>query len=252
MNPYHFSGKTVLITGGSYGIGLATAAAFVEQGARVIIADSTANPEALSRLHSQGAKVDFLPCDVSSDHEVRTLLRQIDFEYGGLDYAFNNAGVEGESGSTHLCSVSNFDRVMQVNLKGIWLCMKYTIPLMMRQGKGAIVNNASVAGLVGFAGSPAYVASKHAVVGLTKTAALDYAKVGIRVNCVCPGIVRTPMVDRYTQHDPERMQQLSDAEPVGRLGEPSEIAHAVMWLCSDGASFVTGQALAVDGGWVAQ
>jgi NAD(P)-dependent dehydrogenase (short-subunit alcohol dehydrogenase family) len=148
--------------------------------------------------------------------------------------------------------VENWDKTIGINLKGAWLCMKYEIPEMLKTGKGSIVNCASVAGLVGFSGIPAYVASKHGLVGLTKNAALDYAKTGLRVNAVCPGVIRTPMIDRFTGKDKEVEKAFESMEPVGRMGEPEEVADAVVWLCSDGASFVTGQALAVDGGWVAQ
>ncbi|MFT5245252.1 MAG: NAD(P)-dependent dehydrogenase (short-subunit alcohol dehydrogenase family), partial [Psychroserpens sp.] len=149
-------------------------------------------------------------------------------------------------------SEENWDRTIGVNLKGIWLCMKHEIPEMLKQGKGVIVNCSSVAGLVGFAGLPAYVASKHGVIGLTKTAALECAKIGIRVNAVCPGVIQTAMIDRLTGNDKEAIEQFTNLEPVGRFGQPEEIANAVIWMCSDGASFVTGHAMAVDGGFVAQ
>ena len=172
--------------------------------------------------------------------------------FGRLDYAFNNAGIEGHPANTHECTEENWDDTIQINLKGVWLCMKYQIPAMMEHGKGAIVNCASVAGLVGFAGLPAYCASKHGIVGLTKGAAIEYAKSGIRVNAVCPGVIRTPMIDRFTGKNKAAEKVFEDQEPVGRLGEPEEVAEAVLWLCSDSASFVTGHALAVDGGWIAR
>ncbi len=153
---------------------------------------------------------------------------------------------------THECTEENWDRTLNVNLKGVWLCMKYQIPIMLKQGKGVIVNTASVAGLVGFKNLPAYVASKHAIVGLTKTAALEYAKSGIRVNVVCPGVIKTPMIDRLTGKKKEAEKQYENMEPVGRMGTPEEVAEAVMWLCSDASSFVTGASLPVDGGWIAQ
>jgi NAD(P)-dependent dehydrogenase (short-subunit alcohol dehydrogenase family) len=173
-------------------------------------------------------------------------------QYGRIDYAFNNAGIEGLSAPTHECTDENWEKVIAVNLKGVWLCMKYEIPQMLKQGKGAIANNASIAGLVGFQNIPAYVASKHGVIGLTKNAALEYAKLGIRVNAVCPGVIKTPMVDRFTGKSKEVEKQFESMEPVGRLGQPEEVAEAVMWLCSDSSSFVTGDALPVDGGWTAQ
>ena len=172
--------------------------------------------------------------------------------YGRIDYAFNNAGIEGASAPTHECTEENWERTIGVNLKGTWLCMKHEIQHMLKQGKGAIVNCASIAGLVGFQGLPVYVASKHGVVGLTKTAALEYAKSGIRVNAVCPGVIKTNMVDRITGKEKEVEKQFENMEPVGRMGQPEEVAEAVIWLCSDAASFVTGDAMAVDGGWTAQ
>jgi NAD(P)-dependent dehydrogenase (short-subunit alcohol dehydrogenase family) len=172
--------------------------------------------------------------------------------FGGLDIAFNNAGIEGDSAPTADCSDENWAHTIAVNLTGTWLCMREEIPRMLTRGGGSIINCASVAGLVGFAGIPAYTASKHGIVGLTKTAALDYATMGIRVNAVCPGVIHTAMVERFTHGDPEAEAALFAGEPMGRMGEPEEIASAVVWLASDGASFVTGQAIAVDGGWVAR
>jgi NAD(P)-dependent dehydrogenase (short-subunit alcohol dehydrogenase family) len=173
-------------------------------------------------------------------------------QYGRIDYAFNNAGIEGLSAPTHECTDENWEKIIAVNLKGVWLCMKYEILQMLKQGKGAIVNNASIAGLVGFQNIPAYVASKHGVIGLTKNAALEYAKLGIRVNAVCPGVIKTPMIDRFTGRSKEVEKKLEGMEPIGRLGQPEEVAEAVIWLCSDASSFVTGNALPVDGGWTAQ
>jgi NAD(P)-dependent dehydrogenase (short-subunit alcohol dehydrogenase family) len=169
-----------------------------------------------------------------------------------LDFAFNNAGIEGESASVQDCSEENWDKTIGVNLKGVWLCMKYEIHEMIKQRKGVIINCSSVAGLVGFAGSPAYVASKHGVIGLTKTAALEYAKDGIRVNAVCPGVIKTAMIDRLTGEKEEVEKKFIGLEPMARMGKPEEIANTVVWMCSDEASFVTGHAMAVDGGFVAQ
>ncbi len=173
-------------------------------------------------------------------------------KFGRLDFAFNNAGVEGISGSTHICTEENWDRTMNVNLKGNWLCMKYEIPEILKQGKGAIVNNASIAGLVGFQGVPAYVASKHGLVGLTKTAALEYAKQNIRINAICPGVIKTPMIDRATGKVKEVEKAFENMEPIGRMGQPEEVAELAIFLCSDASSFITGGAIPVDGGWVAQ
>jgi NAD(P)-dependent dehydrogenase (short-subunit alcohol dehydrogenase family) len=169
-------------------------------------------------------------------------------KYGRLDCAYNNAGIEGAPSSTVECSSENWDRTIDTNLKGVWLCMKYEIPEMLKHGKGSIVNCSSIAGLVGFETIPAYVASKHGVIGLTETAALEFAKKNIRVNAVCPGAIHTPMLDRFTKGEE---QQMANQDPMGRIGRPEEIAESVLWLCSDKASYVTGQSLAVDGGWVA-
>jgi NAD(P)-dependent dehydrogenase (short-subunit alcohol dehydrogenase family) len=169
-----------------------------------------------------------------------------------LDVAFNNAGVEGAAAVTHECTPGNWERTLAVNLGGVWSCMRHEIPRMLERGAGAIVNCSSVAGLVGFASIPAYAASKHGVIGLTRTAALEYAGQGIRVNAVCPGVIDTEMVERFTGHNPEAEAALVATEPVGRLGRPEEIADAVVWLCSPRSSFVTGQAIAVDGGFSAR
>ncbi|MBF2708527.1 SDR family oxidoreductase [Flavobacterium soyangense] len=247
-----FKNKVALVTGGSFGIGRATAIAFARKGTKVVIADWIENQETMDLIKNLGGEAIFVKCDVSKDNDVRDLIEKTISTFGHLDYAFNNAGIEGIMASTEDCTEENWDKTIGVNLKGIWLCMKYEIPEMLKRGKGAIVNCASVAGLVGFQGLPAYVASKHGVIGLTKTAALEYAKLGIRVNVVCPGVIQTPMIDRLTGKKKETIEQFTNLEPIGRFGYPEEIATAVIWLCSDEASFVTGLAMPVDGGFVAQ
>jgi NAD(P)-dependent dehydrogenase (short-subunit alcohol dehydrogenase family) len=247
-----FQNKVALVTGASFGIGRAAAVAFANRGAKVVIADWVEDKETLNAITSSGGNAIFVKCDVSKDADVKDLIDKTIATFGRLDYAFNNAGVEGMTAPTQECTEENWERTLGVNLKGVWHCMKYEIPQMLKQGKGAIVNNASIAGLVGFMGIPAYVASKHGVIGLTKNAALENAKSGIRVNVVCPGVIRTPMIDRFTGKQKEVEKQFESMEPIGRLGQPEEVAEAVVWLCSDGASFVTGHSLVVDGGWVAQ
>jgi NAD(P)-dependent dehydrogenase (short-subunit alcohol dehydrogenase family) len=247
-----FKNKVALVTGGSFGIGRATALAFARKGAKVVIADWNENDETMGLIENLGGDAIFVKCDVSKKAEVKALIEKTIDTFGRLDFAFNNAGIEGISATVQECSEENWDKTIGVNLKGIWLCMKYEIPEMLKIGKGAIVNCASVAGLVGFQGLPAYVSSKHGVIGLTKTAALEYAKLGIRVNVVCPGVIQTPMIDRLTGKKKETIEQYINLEPIGRFGEPEEIANAVVWLCLDEASFVTGLAMPVDGGFVAQ
>jgi len=244
-----FKNKVAVVTGSSFGIGRSTAIAFAMRGASVVLSDNIEDRETESLIRKTGGECFFVKCDVSREEEVRTLITTVIGKYGRLDFAFNNAGIEGVSSLVTECTNENWDKVFNVNLKGIWYCMKYQIPEMLKAGGGCIVNNASVAGLVGFQGAPAYVASKHAVVGLTKNAALDYAKQGIRVNAVCPGIIHTPMIDRVAGGDPGVIEQLIAAKPMGRLGQPEEIAGTVVFLCSSSASFITGQAIAVDGGW---
>lgn len=246
-----FENKVAVVTGGSFGIGQATSLAFAKRGAKVVIADWIKSDETLKLIESAGGQGIFVKCDVSNSQDVASLFIKVISTYGRLDYAVNNAGIEGATAPTHECTEDNFDKTIGVNLKGVWLCMKNEIPLMLQQNGGAIVNIASIAGLVGFQGLPSYVASKHAVVGLTKTAALEYAKQGIRVNAVCPGVIKTPMVDRVTGKDKTVEKRFEDMEPVGRMGKPEEVAEAIIWLCSDSSSFVTGLAMAVDGGWIA-
>jgi NAD(P)-dependent dehydrogenase (short-subunit alcohol dehydrogenase family) len=247
-----FDNKVVIVTGGSFGIGRAAAIAFAKRGAKVAIADWIEDNETLNTIKSLGGDAIFIKCDVSSDADVKKMVDKTIAQYGRLDYAFNNAGVEGLSAPVHECTDENWEKTISVNLKGEWLCMKYEIIQMLKEGKGAIVNNASIAGLVGFPNIPAYVASKHGVIGLTKNAALEYAKSGIRVNAVCPGVIKTPMIDRFTGKSKEVEKQFANQEPIGRLGQPEEVAEVVMWLCSDASSFVTGDAIPVDGGWTAQ
>ncbi|MGN7722308.1 SDR family oxidoreductase [Chitinophaga sp. 22620] len=247
-----FENKVAIVTGGSFGIGKATALAFSGRGAKVVIADLVEDSETYNAIVAGGGEAIFVKCDVSKTADVKKLVESTISTYGRLDYAFNNAGIEGISAPVQDCTEDNWDRTVGVNLKGIWLCMKYEIPEMLKQGKGVIVNCASIAGLVGFPGLPAYVASKHGVIGLTKTSALECAKLGVRVNAVCPGAIKTAMIDRITGNKKEAEEQFANMEPIGRLGNPDEVANAVIWLCSDEASFVTGHAMTVDGGWVAQ
>ncbi len=249
-----FTEKVVLVTGASSGIGRATALAFAEKGAKVVLSDRVekAGEETLTLIEKMGGEAMWVFCDVSQSKDVKNLFKKIMDTYGSLDCAFNNAGIEGEQANLGDSTEENFHKVIETNLKSVWLCMKEEIAIMTKQKHGVIVNCASIAGLVGFTGISTYVASKHAVIGLTRTAALEYAHSNIRVNAVCPGVIHTPMVDRLTHCDPKKEQDLVKGEPVGRMGQPEEIASAVLWLCSEGASFVTGHPLVVDGGWVAQ
>lgn len=247
-------GPVALVTGASSGIGRATARAFASAGYTTIIADlhEQEGSEALAECEREGATCRFIRCDVSDEASVQALFSAIVSSFGRLDAAFNNAGIEGAQAPAGECTTDNFDRVVSVNLRGVFLCMREELRLMTKQETGgAIVNCSSVAGLVGFAGIPAYVASKHGVVGLTRNAALEYAQQKIRVNAVCPGAIETPMLERLMSGGVPR-DSIVATEPVGRLGKPEEIAAAVVWLCSTPASFVTGQAIAVDGGWTAR
>ncbi|MBW2339409.1 MAG: SDR family oxidoreductase [Deltaproteobacteria bacterium] len=252
--PDRFENKVALVTGAGSGIGRASALAFATEGAKVIVSDTVVEgaEETVSIIRKAGGEALFVKADVSKASEVQTMLEKTVESYGRLDCAYNNAGV---AASPHLIpdtTEEEWDRVISVNLKGVWLCMKYEIPQMLKQGKGAIVNASSMLGLIGLERRSAYAASKHGVVGLTKVAALEYANAGIRVNAVCPAVVRTPLVESIIASDPEAEPQLMSMIPMGRLGTLEEIAEVVMWLCSDASSFVTGHAMLVDGGAVAK
>jgi len=249
-----FIGKVALVTGGSSGIGRATAIAFAKEGAKVVIGDilTEKGEETVRLIRQGGGDAIFVQVDVSKSTDVKNLIQSCIQTYGKLDCAFNNAGIEGGIAPTADCTEENWDRVIDINLKGQWLCMKYEIPQMLKQGKGAIVNMASVAGLVAVQGLPAYCASKGGIIQLTKAAALEYAKAGIRINVVCPGLIETPLAERVINFIPEYGAQVIAGHPLGRMGFPREVADAVVWLCSDAASFITGHALAIDGGYVSQ
>lgn len=243
-----------LVTGAATGIGLETATAFAQAGCRVVLSDrDTLRGEAAAqKLRAAGHETQFIACDVADAGQIAALHRRIAETWGRLDAACNNAGIEGETAATAEASLENFDRVIGVNLRGVFACMREQIRLMLPRRRGAIVNIASVAGLVGFAGLPAYCASKGGVVQLTRAAAVEYGEQGIRVNAVCPGVIRTEMVDRITHRDPAVEAQYAAMHPMNRMGTPREIADTVVWLCSAQSGFVTGQALAVDGGLVAR
>lgn len=245
-----FAGKVALVTGAGSGIGLATVKAFAEAGASVVLADT--HEEAIrataEELAATGRKALAIRCDVTDDAQVASLIDRTVATFERLDAAFNNAGVIGRYVETADVGADEWERVLAVNLRGVWNCMKHELRQMLRQDGGAIVNNSSIAGLTGTAGLPAYTASKHGVIGLTRTAALEYAAKGIRINAVCPGVIRMPMAQQVAGGDARIATKMESDAPIGRLGEPEEVAAAVLWLCSSGASFVIGHALAVDGG----
>lgn len=254
--PGQLANKVALVTGGASGIGRATALTFARQGAKLIIADMNEDggQQTVHMITENGGAATFVQVDVTQATDVEAMISKAVETYGRLDCAHNNAGIGSRPRVLlHELSEESWDRVLDINLKGVWLCMKYEIIQMLEQGSGALVNTASIMGLVGsWSRSGAYNASKHGVVGLTKTAALEYAKAGIRVNAVCPGYIRTPLIENALATNPEMEEQIVSRHPIGRMGRPEEIAEAVVWLCSDAASFVTGHTMTVDGGYVAQ
>ena len=250
-----FEGKVALVTGGGSGIGRATAVAFAREGAQVVIGNRNVErgEETVSMIREAGGTACFQRTDVMVAAEVEALVEYAVRTSGRLDVAFNNAGIEGEVKPTLIDQTEdNFDEVMNVNVKGVWLSMKYEIPQMLKTGGGVIVNCSSVAGVIGFPGIGIYSASKHAVIGLTKAAALEFSAQGIRVNAVNPAVIDTEMVDRLAGGMNVKKDDLSSFHPIGRLGRVEEVAEAVLWLCSDKASFVTGHSMMVDGGFTAR
>jgi NAD(P)-dependent dehydrogenase (short-subunit alcohol dehydrogenase family) len=248
-----FAGKVVLVTGAAAGIGRATALAFGRAGACVVVADTSVDGghATAAMIVEAGGKALYVKADVSRAADVEALVEKTVNYYGRIDCAVNNAGIEEGSQGVTDGDEAQFDRIMSVNLKGVWLCMKYELRKMAKQGSGAIVNVASTGALVAVPARALYAASKHAVVGLTKSAAVEYAKSGIRVNSLCPGAVKTPMLARVLEREPQTEKKLKAAHPMGRFAEASEIANAILWLCSDQSSFVTGHQLAIDGGLTA-
>ena len=252
--PGSLENKVALVTGAASGIGRASSLILAREGAKMVVSDIDASgaEETLSLIKERGGDGVFVHADVSKSNDVQELISRAVSTYGRLDCAYNNAGIEGYmSGRLHEYPEETWDRLVDINIKGVWLCLKYEIPQMLEQGGGAIVNTASVAGLVGSRRLSAYVASKHAVVGLTKAAALEYAQDGIRVNAVCPGTIDTPMMDRLIAGW-KTDEDMNTRQPIGRMGTPAEVAETVAWLCSDAASLVTGIAMAVDGGLTAE
>ena len=249
----NFSGKSVIITGAGSGIGLATAKAFAQAGARVVVAEisAKAGEEAAAAIKAAGGEAIFAHTDVSNAASVSALVDKAVSVFGRLDFAVNNAGIDPELVPEATWDENTFDRIIGVNLKGVFLCMKYELAQMVKQGGGVIVNVASIAGITAVYNKPSYTASKHGVIGMTKAAALQYARRGIRINALCPGGVQTPIADDNTKGDPAAIAGMANAHPIGRIGQPEEMATAAMFLCSDASSFMTGQPLVVDGGLTA-
>lgn len=246
-----FENKVALVTGAGSGMGLAAAQAFAAEGAAVVLADvnEAAARTAADQLTAADHTAIAIRCDVANEAQVKAMVDKTVSAFGRLDAAFNNAGIQSLAVETADASGEEFDRVNGINLRGVWNCMKYELLQMRKQGSGAIVNNSSIGGLIGIPGRAIYHASKHGVIGLTKSAALEYASRGIRINAVCPGTIETPMVADMLAREPDAMKDILRDQPIGRLGRPEEIAAAVLWLCSPGASFVIGHALVVDGGY---
>jgi NAD(P)-dependent dehydrogenase (short-subunit alcohol dehydrogenase family) len=245
--------KVALVTGGTSGIGRATALAFGRAGAKVVVSGrrEKEGQEVVDEIKRAGAEAIFVKADVSNEADVKALVQRTIETYGRIDYAINNAGVEQAMTPLTEQTEETFEHVMNVNVKGVWLSMKHEIPALLKTGGGAIVNTASIAGLIGFPNMPIYVASKHAVIGLTKAVALEYAKQNVRINAVAPAAIETRMYEEVAA-TPEMKQMFAAAHPVGRIGQPDEVANAVVYLCSDGASFITGHTLTVDGGYTVQ
>ncbi len=247
------SGRVAIVTGAASGIGRASAQLFAAEGASVVAADweLPGGEAAVAEIRAAGGEASFVKVDVSNAEEVRRMVQAAIERHARLDVLFNNAGVEGEQAFTADCTLENWDRVIGVNLRGVFLGMKYAIPQMLKSGGGVIINNASVAGIVGFQGMPAYCASKGGMIQLTKAAALEYAKQNIRVNVICPGVIATPMVDRFLGGSEETRKAFEALEPVGRFGEPEDVARLALFLASDDSAFCTGAPFIVDGGFVA-
>jgi NAD(P)-dependent dehydrogenase (short-subunit alcohol dehydrogenase family) len=251
---YDFSGKVALVTGAASGMGLAAAKAFAKAGASVVLADIDEEKlnKAADELSSSGHSVLALAGDIAEEAYVRTLVEKTVDAFGRLDAAFNNAGIQNPAVETADVSSDTFDRISDINMRGVWLCMKYQLMQMRKQGSGTIVNNSSLGGLVGVVGRSAYHAAKHGVIGMTKSAALEYAAQGIRINAICPGIIETPMVAGMLEGETEVMNEMMKEVPIRRLGSAEEIADSVLWLSSEGSTFIVGVALPVDGGYTAR
>lgn len=247
-------GKVAIVTGGAQGIGRATAMAFAEKNVKVIIADINKEKsiEAVSLIKAKGGEANFIQANIAYAPEVKNLIEETLSLYGRLDYCCNNAGVSGAFKPLTEYTEASFDEVMGINLKGVWLCMKYAIPAIIESGGGAVVNIASSFAHAGAPEHYAYVASKHGVVGITKCAALEFVKQGVRVNCICPGGTDTPMIEECRRINPKIIKPILEKHPIGRLADPIEIAKTVLWLCSEDASFVVGSVISVDGGLMAQ